>query len=309
MNAAVIIIDLQEYFYKLDSLKFENKINPNIKKLLQFAREAKLKIIHVITVYKKDKSNWPESYKTRDTMWCLEGTEDCKIIQNALPEENETVIIKKRFSSFYGTELDEVLQQNKIDTLFIAGYSGDVCVRMTTMDAFNRGYNLFWVSDCIESLFEDYKKSEEYIQNLTKLKVVTIEEMKKSFAITGLHHISMKCKDPVLFEKAVSFYKEVLGFVEERRWTEGVMLKSGTDLARLEIFCNGDGIRELGAVRHFALQTKIVDELAAKVEAAGYEVFIKPKDIVIPSNPEFHARMSFFYGPLGEQVELYNPQE
>ena len=54
MNAAVIIIDLQEYFYKLDSLKFENKINPNIKKLLQFAREAKLKIIHVITVYKKD---------------------------------------------------------------------------------------------------------------------------------------------------------------------------------------------------------------------------------------------------------------
>ena len=64
----------------------------------------------------------------------------------------------------------------------------------------------------------------------------------------------------------------------------------------------------LGAVRHFALQTKIVDELAAKVETAGYEVFIKPKDIAIPSNPEFHARMSFFYGPLGEQVELFNPE-
>ncbi len=59
---------------------------------------------------------------------------------------------------------DEVLQQDKIDTLFIAGFSGDVCVRMTTMDAFNRGYNLFWISDCIESLFEDYKKSVEYIQ-------------------------------------------------------------------------------------------------------------------------------------------------
>ena len=183
MNAAVVIIDLQEYFYKLDFLKFENKINPNIKKLLQFAREAKIKIIHVITIYKKDKSNWPESYKTRDTMWCMENTDDCKIIQSALPEGNETVIIKKRFSSFYDTELDEVLQQNKIDTLFIAGYSGDVCVRMTTMDAFNRGYKLFWVSDCIESLFEEYNKSEEYIKNLTKLKAVTIEEMKKIFIL------------------------------------------------------------------------------------------------------------------------------
>ncbi len=134
--------------------------------------------------------------------------------------------------------------------------------------------------------------------------------MEKSFAITTLHHISMKCKDPALFEKAVEFYKEVLGFEEERRWAEGVMLKSGTESpARLEIFCNGDGIRELGAVRHFALQTKTVDELSLKVEAAGYEVFIKPKDIVIPSNPEFHARMSFFYGPLGEQVELFCPKE
>ena len=179
MTPAIIIIDLQKYFYKLATPKFENKINPNIEKLLQFAREEKIKIIHVKTVYKKDKSNWPEAYKTRDAMWCMENTEDCEIIQSALPTENETVIIKKRFSSFYETKLDEVLQQNKIDTLFIAGFSGDVCVRMTTMDAFNRGYNLFWISDCIESLFEDYKKSEEYIQNLTKLKVVTIEEIKK----------------------------------------------------------------------------------------------------------------------------------
>ena len=183
MNPAIIIIDLQKYFYKLATPKFENKINPNIEKLLQFAREEKIKIIHVKTVYKKDKSNWPEAYKTRDAMWCMENTEDCEIIPSALPQENETVIIKKRFSSFYETELDEVLRQNKIDTLFIAGFSGDVCVRMTTMDAFNRGYNLFWISDCIDSLFEDYKKSEEYIQNLTKLKVVTIEEMKKSWRI------------------------------------------------------------------------------------------------------------------------------
>ena len=179
MTPAIIIIDLQEYFYKIASSKFDSKINPNIEKLLKITRAEKIKIIHIKTIYKNDKSNWPEAYKNRDAMWCMENTEDCKIIKSALPTENETVIIKKRFSSFYETELDEVLQQNKIDTLFIAGFSGDVCVRMTTMDAFNRGYNLFWISDCIDSLFEDYKKSEEYIQNLTKLNVVTIDEMKK----------------------------------------------------------------------------------------------------------------------------------
>ena len=126
--------------------------------------------------------------------------------------------------------------------------------------------------------------------------------------ILGMHHISMKCADKVLFEKAVAFYKDILGFCEERRWAEGVMLKAGTS-ARLEIFCNGEGIRELGAIRHFALETKNVDELVAKVKAAGYEVFIEPKDITIASEPPFHARMAFFYGPLGEQVELFNPEQ
>ena len=61
--------------------------------------------------------------------------------------------------------------------------------------------------------------------------------MEKNNAITSFHHVSMKCKDPALFEKAVSFYKDVLGFVEERRWPEGVMLISGDEApARLEIF-------------------------------------------------------------------------
>ena len=124
--------------------------------------------------------------------------------------------------------------------------------------------------------------------------------------ILGMHHISMKCKDKVLFEKAVAFYKDILGFCEERRWAEGVMLQE--DSARLEIFCNGEGIREQGAIRHFALETKNVDELAAKVKTAGYEVFIEPKNITIESEPQFHARMAFFYGPLGEQVELFNPE-
>ena len=133
-----------------------------------------------------------------------------------------------------------------------------------------------------------------------------MEKEHKDCQILGMHHVSMKCADKVLFEKAVAFYKDILGFCEERRWAEGVMLQEGS--ARLEIFCNGEGIRELGAVRHFALETKNVDELAAKVKAAGYEVFIEPKNITIASQPPFHARMAFFYGPLGEQVELFNPE-
>ena len=49
----------------------------------------------------------------------------------------------------------------------------------------------------------------------------------------------------------------------------------------------------------------VIGTLAFKGAEAGYEVFIEPKDIVIGSVPEFHARMAFCFGPLGEQIEFF----
>ena len=113
----------------------------------------------------------------------------------------------------------------------------------------------------------------------------------------------MKCGTSEAFEKAKSFYIGLLGFVTVREWPEGIMLRFGN--FQLELFCNGAGVKELGAIRHMALATDDVDAVTAKVKEAGYEVFIEPKDIVIGSVPEFHARMAFCFGPLGEQIEFF----
>ena len=121
--------------------------------------------------------------------------------------------------------------------------------------------------------------------------------------IKGLHHISMKCATKEEFEKAKSFYLDLLGFSIVRQWSQGIMIDLGN--TRLEIFCNGNGVKDLGAIRHMAFATDDVEEIVAKVKDAGYEVFIEPKDIVIDSEPEFHARMAFCFGPLGEQIEFF----
>ena len=121
--------------------------------------------------------------------------------------------------------------------------------------------------------------------------------------IKGLHHISMKCATKEEFEKAKSFYLDLLGFSIVRQWPQGIMIDLGN--TQLEIFCNGNGVKDLGAIRHMAFTTDDVEEIVANVKDAGYEVFIEPKDIVIDSEPEFHARMAFCFGPLGEQIEFF----
>ena len=121
--------------------------------------------------------------------------------------------------------------------------------------------------------------------------------------IKGLHHISMKCGTQEEFEKAKSFYLDLLGFNIVREWPEGIMIDYGNGM--LEIFSNGSGVKTKGALRHIAFATDNVDEMVDIVKKAGYEVFIEPNDIIIKSEPEFKARMAFCFGPLGEEIEFF----
>ena len=121
--------------------------------------------------------------------------------------------------------------------------------------------------------------------------------------ITGIHHVSMKCGDKDEFQRAKDFYMNTLGLPLKREWPEGIMIDAGGVL--IEIFSNGTGSKEKGAVRHFAFAVTDTDEMAERVTAAGYEVFAAPKDIAIPSDPVCRARIAFCKGPLGEEIEFF----
>lgn len=81
------------------------------------------------------------------------------------------------------------------------------------------------------------------------------------------------------------------------------MLDTGNGI--VEIFNDGDDAPGKGVIRHFAFATDDVDACVESVKAAGYEVFIEPKDIKIASTLAFPARIAFCKGPLGEEIELF----
>ena len=162
MKPALIIIDMQKYFLDENPLPFQEKLLPNIKEALIVARSSGIPVIHIATRYSRDKSDWPQAWKHLDEIWCLEGTQGIEILEEVKPLEKEQVVVKTRFSAFYNSDLESVLQDLNVDTLFIAGYSSDVCVRMTALDAYNRGYNLVLLADCVHAAKEDTMHSIEY---------------------------------------------------------------------------------------------------------------------------------------------------
>ena len=164
MEPALLVVDMQKEFSNDKPQVFREKLLPNIAVALNLARSAGMPVIHVITRYSRDKSDWPKAWRHHDGIHCLEGTDSVQILAEARPLPGEPVVVKKRFSGFYETMLEGALCERGIDTLFIAGYSSDVCVRMTTMDAFNRNYDLYLLSDCVHADREDTEESIQYLR-------------------------------------------------------------------------------------------------------------------------------------------------
>lgn len=121
--------------------------------------------------------------------------------------------------------------------------------------------------------------------------------------ISGIHHVSMKCESGAEYEKVVSFYTDVLGLKVARTWATGVMFDAGNAL--IEVFTNVADKLGQGVIEHFAFATDNVDLCIDKVRAAGYEITVEPKDVVIPSEPAFPVRVAFCHGPLGEEIEFF----
>ncbi len=126
--------------------------------------------------------------------------------------------------------------------------------------------------------------------------------------INSIHHYQLKCKGYGHFKKTVDFYRDVLGVPVAREWgsgdESGIMLDTGAGI--IEIFANAEELLPAGTIRHVAFGTDDTDACVNAARAAGYTVTVEPKDIAIPSDPPYRARIAFIIGPVGEEIEFFN---
>jgi nicotinamidase-related amidase len=78
------------------------------------------------------------------------------IIPELYPVAGEPVIDKPGKGAFYQTDLDLMLRNCDIDTLFVCGVTTEVCVNTTVREANDRGYRCVVLSDCCASYFPEF---------------------------------------------------------------------------------------------------------------------------------------------------------
>lgn len=71
----------------------------------------------------------------------------------------EKVIIKPRWSAFFGKDLDSELKDAGIDTVILAGTTTPNCIRTTCYDAIAYDYRTIILADCTSSQTDEIQRS------------------------------------------------------------------------------------------------------------------------------------------------------
>ena len=118
-------------------------------------RAAHLPVVHVTTAYEitdrnadfTDMGLWHNKIpvdvvdiKDKD-LWAIDS--------RIAPIEGEYTLLKKRASSFHGTELAGILRANGVDTILVTGVTACACVRQTICDGIADGFRTIAVKECI----------------------------------------------------------------------------------------------------------------------------------------------------------------
>ncbi len=77
----------------------------------------------------------------------VRGEFGCDLIEEFQPQAGEIVLDKPGNSSFYATDLEQILRANGIKNLILCGVTTDVCVSSTLRDANDRGFDSLLVRD------------------------------------------------------------------------------------------------------------------------------------------------------------------
>lgn len=76
------------------------------------------------------------------------GTSSTEIVEQVAPKPGDLVIVKKRISAFYQTELERKLRDLSVEKLIIAGVATDLAVQSAARDAHDRDFQVEIAAEC-----------------------------------------------------------------------------------------------------------------------------------------------------------------
>ena len=186
-KTALVNVDMQNAFVEGTPLAAPDglKLVPIVNRLAAACRDAGMMVIHTLHVTRKDGSNhgtMGELIEPVRAGYINEGTETAKLHPGVEVGPADIMLYKPRYGSFTGTDLDQILRSNGIDTIIVSGICTNICCETTAREAGMRDYHVFFTSDGTETFpagdltVEEIKKATLTTLGVAFAKITSVDE-------------------------------------------------------------------------------------------------------------------------------------
>jgi len=152
----LIVIDmLNDFLDRWDAVSRE-RLTQSINELIGILREVDRPIIWVRQEFEPDLRDAFPEMREKGIRIVIKGTSGCQILPELAAEPSDRTIVKKRYSAFWRTSLDEVLSGLQPDALILAGVNTHACIRTTAIDAYQRDWPVVVALDCVDSYDKEH---------------------------------------------------------------------------------------------------------------------------------------------------------
>ena len=176
---AILVVDMLNDFVtgSLGCPRALDIVEPN-RVLLEEARKNDVPVIFCNDSHHKGIDNELKLWGDH----AIRGTKGAEVIPELPINEKDYVIPKRRYSSFFQTDLDLLLKELKVDTVIITGLHTHMCCRHTAADAYQNNYNVIFAKDATNSFTEeDYLYGLKYAKEVYGAQILSNEELFQLF--------------------------------------------------------------------------------------------------------------------------------
>jgi len=151
---AFLVIDMLNDFIKPDGALYigeaAQEVTKRIQTIISSARQEGIPIIYICDNHRPDDAEF-NMFKPH----CIRGTRGAKIVEELSPGPEDYIIPKRRYSAFFGTDLDATLREMGISELVLVGVCTNICVLYTAVDARMRNYSVTVIKEGVASFSQE----------------------------------------------------------------------------------------------------------------------------------------------------------
>ncbi len=150
VREALLVVDmLKDFIYENGALYLGDVAGNVLSEAEKIVKKAKIKNVPIFYIC--------DSHHNEDAEFeifpkhCLQHTIGGQVVEEIKPGENDYIILKRRYSAFFGTDLDLYLREMGIIRIVLIGVCTNICILYTAASARMLNYKVDIIRDAVGS--------------------------------------------------------------------------------------------------------------------------------------------------------------